>query len=41
MMSLATQAYDKGAYDFSMKRTLEILEGLKGEGKPEALRKAS
>jgi hypothetical protein len=24
-----------------MKRTLEILEGLKGEGKPEALRKAS
>lgn len=41
MMSLATQAYDKGAYDFSMKRTLEILNGLRGEGKPEALRKAS
>jgi dienelactone hydrolase len=41
MMSLATAAYDQGAYDFSMKRTLAILEGLKGEGRPEALRKAS
>jgi carboxymethylenebutenolidase len=41
MMSLHASAYDKGAYDWSMKRTLEILEGLKGEGKPAALRKAS
>jgi carboxymethylenebutenolidase len=41
MMSLHATAYDQGAYDFSMKRTLAILDGLRGEGRPEALRKAS
>ena len=41
MMAGAEKAFDKGAYDFSMQRTLAILEGLRGEGKREALRKAS
>ena len=41
MMSLAVKAYDKGAYDFSMKKTLAILDGLRGEDRGQALRKAS
>jgi carboxymethylenebutenolidase len=41
MMALHSSAYDQGAYDFSMQRTLAILEDLKGEGRPVALRKSS
>ncbi len=41
MMSLATKAFDKGAYDFSFARTLAILEGLRGTDKQQALRRAS
>ena len=38
-MMHSAEAYDKKTYDFSMKRTLEILGGLRGEGP--AMRKAS
>ena len=41
MMPKAVKAFDKGAYDFSMARTLAILDGLRGTDKQQALRRAS
>ena len=41
MMAGSVKAFDQKAYDFSMERSLAILSGLRGDGAPQALRKAS
>ena len=41
MMRGNPKAFSQKTYEFSMARTLSILEGLRGEGGQEPLRKAS